>query len=52
MAIPGQPSVPNPIYYSPDLVHPNPAGFQVMADAVPIEALMTDERCGRPDVVR
>lgn len=54
MAVPGQPSVPNPIYYSPDLVHPNPAGFQIMANAVPIEALVPDatKGCGRPNVVR
>ncbi|TXH05969.1 MAG: SGNH/GDSL hydrolase family protein [Nevskiaceae bacterium] len=31
---------PNPAYYSPDLLHPTPVGTQVMADAVPLAALV------------
>lgn len=30
----------NPAYYFPDLLHPNTLGFSVMANAVPLEALV------------
>lgn len=33
------PAYPNPALYFPDLLHPNSAGFSLMAEAVPIEAL-------------
>lgn len=34
------PTRPNPVYYSPDLLHPTSLGFSVMANAVPLEALV------------
>lgn len=37
---PLDPTRPNPLYISPDLLHPTTLGFQVMADAVPLEALV------------
>jgi lysophospholipase L1-like esterase len=40
MANPLDPTRPNPLYYSPDLLHPTSIGFQIMADAVPLEALV------------
>lgn len=40
MQSPLDPTQPNPLYYSPDLLHPTPVGTQVMANAVPLEALV------------
>lgn len=39
MGLPLDSSRPNPVLYSPDLLHPTSVGFYVMANAVPIEAL-------------
>lgn len=38
---PQQPDYPDPAYFFPDLLHPNSVGFQVMADAVPLEPLLS-----------
>lgn len=40
---------PHPLLYSPDLLHPSSAGFYVMAQAVPLEALAPPPvgRCAR-----
>lgn len=40
MGNPLDPTRPHPVYYSPDLLHPTSLGFAVMADAVPLEALV------------
>ena len=40
MASPLDATRPHPVYYSPDLLHPTSLGFAVMADAVPLEALV------------
>lgn len=40
MGSPVDPTLPNPLYYSPDLLHPTTLGFAVMANAVPMEALV------------
>lgn len=40
MGSPIDPTLPNPVLYFADLLHPNTLGFQVMADAVPMEALL------------
>ncbi len=40
MGLPLDTSRPNPVLYSPDLLHPTTVGFSVMADAVPLEALV------------
>ncbi|MEQ1438879.1 GDSL-type esterase/lipase family protein [Fontimonas sp. SYSU GA230001] len=40
MGSPLDPTRPNPLLYAPDLLHPTSLGFRVMADAVPIEALV------------
>lgn len=37
---PLEPTRPNLLYYSPDLLHPTSLGFQVMAETVPLEALV------------
>lgn len=37
---PLDPNAPNPAYYFVDQLHPNPVGTQVMADAVPMLALV------------
>jgi len=49
MGNPLDPTRPNPLYYSPDLLHPTSVGFQVMANAVPLEALVPPPlgRCPR-----
>jgi len=39
LAMPGLPSLPNPILFTPDLLHPNSLGFRQMAEAVDIAAL-------------
>lgn len=39
LAMPGIPSAPNPILFTPDLLHPNAIGFKLMADAIDLEAL-------------
>lgn len=39
-ASPISPDQPNPPYFFPDLLHPNSAGTLVMANAVPVEALL------------
>lgn len=39
-ASPIDPTLPNPIYYAPDFLHPTQLGMAVMADAVPLEALV------------
>lgn len=41
MRSPDDPSVLNPAYASADNLHPNPAGYQAMAAAVPLESLWT-----------
>lgn len=40
LALPGLPMLPNAALYFPDLLHPNSVGFAVMAEAVPLEALV------------
>lgn len=40
MGSPLDPTRPNPVLYSPDLLHPTTVGFSVMADAVPLEDLV------------
>lgn len=40
MGLPLDLSRPNPALYSPDLLHPTSVGFYVMANAVPIDALV------------
>ncbi|MFA5940916.1 MAG: GDSL-type esterase/lipase family protein [Sinimarinibacterium sp.] len=40
MGNPLDPTRPNPAYYAPDLLHPTTLGLQIMADAVPLEALV------------
>ncbi len=40
MASPLDPESPNPAYYFADQLHPNSLGTQVMADAVPMQALV------------
>ena len=49
MGSPLDPTHPNLLYYSPDLLHPTPVGFQVMANAVPMAALVPPPigRCTR-----
>ena len=44
LALPGLPNVPNPVLFTPDLLHPNALGFKQMADAIDIEALVS--QCG------
>lgn len=44
LALPGLPGIPNAALYTPDLLHPNPAGFQQMGDAIDIDALKG--KCG------
>jgi lysophospholipase L1-like esterase len=39
LAMPGLPSVPNPVLFTPDLLHPNAVGFKLMADAIDLESL-------------
>lgn len=39
LAMPGLPSVPNPVLFTPDLLHPNAVGFKLMADAIDLQAL-------------
>lgn len=46
MGSPADPTYPNPLLYIPDLLHPNTLGFQVMADALPLQA-MTPPPFGR-----
>ena len=48
MGNPLDPTRPNPVLYSPDLLHPLSLGFYVMASAVPLEALVPPPvgRCG------
>lgn len=40
LALPGAPGTPNAALYFPDLLHPNSLGFAMMAQAVPLEALV------------
>lgn len=40
MRSPLDPTQPNLLYYAPDFLHPTPIGTQVMANAVPLEALV------------
>ena len=49
MGSPLDASRPNPLLYFPDLLHPNSLGFYVMAQAVPLEALVPPPlgRCAR-----
>jgi lysophospholipase L1-like esterase len=49
MASPLDANQPNPLYYFPDQLHPTTVGTQVMANAVPIEALVPPPmgRCSR-----
>ncbi len=49
MSNPLDPTRPNPLFYSPDLLHPTSIGFQIMANAVPLEALVPPPvgRCAR-----
>lgn len=49
MGSPVDPSRPNPAYYSPDLLHPTTLGFWMMANTVPLEALVPPPagRCSR-----
>lgn len=39
LASPIDPNLPNPIYFFPDLLHPNSVGFSMMANKVPVNAL-------------
>ena len=34
----------NPVYNSGDYLHPNDAGYQVMANAIPLRMLLNGER--------
>lgn len=47
MGSPLDPTRPNPVLYSPDLLHPTSLGFSAMADAVPLEALVPPPRGAR-----
>lgn len=49
VASPLDPEAPNPLYYFPDQLHPSPLGTPVMAQAVPLEALVPPPlgRCKR-----
>lgn len=40
LASPAMPDMPNPALYFPDLLHPQTLGFYVMAEAIPLEALV------------
>lgn len=40
MANPLAADMPNPLFYFPDLLHPNTVGMLIMANAVPLEALV------------
>jgi hypothetical protein len=40
MGSPLDPTRPNPVLYSPDLLHPTTVGFSMMVDAVPLEDLV------------
>ena len=42
LASPTDPFAPNPALYFPDLLHPNSAGFQVMADAIDLGDLQPE----------
>lgn len=48
MGLPLAPTLPNPLLYIPDLLHPNPVGFRLMGDAIPLEILAPElgAKCG------